>query len=160
IKEAAVQAESTIRKLAQLWNQEAKKTRQPKTYEFAKAMYIDYLKLFPNSKFAYEMRFQLGDLYYKLELFDDAAREYEATVKADPKGQFLIEAANDNILAVEEHIKDLKIKRPKPADKPQEIHKEKIRLIEACDRYIQFVPPDKAEKLVSSLDQADLLFVD
>src|SRR5262249_34875276 len=147
VKEGAELAESTIRKLAQTWNQEAKKTRQPKTYDYAKTMYGDYLKLFPKSKFAYEMRFQLADLYYKLEQFNEAATEYEATVKADPKGQYLVEAANDNILALEEHLKDLKIKAPKPSDKPLEIHKEKQRLIDACDRYVQFVPADKADKL-------------
>jgi tetratricopeptide (TPR) repeat protein len=149
VKEAAIQAESTVRKLAQIWNQEAKKTHQNKTYDYAMNMYAYYLQLFPSSKFAYEMHFQLGDLYYKLEKFDEAAKEYEWVVKADPKGQYLVEAANDNILAVEEHLKDLKIPRPKSAEKPQEIHKEKMRLIEACDRYVQFVPADKADKLVA-----------
>lgn len=160
VKEAAVQAESQIRKLAQIWNQEAKKTRQPKTYEFAKTMYTDYLKLFPSSKYAYELRFQLGDLYYKLEMFDEAAQAYEATVKADPKGQYLVEAANDNVLAIEEHVKDLKIPRPKPAEKPQDIHKAKIRLIEACDRYAQFVPKEKADKLVAVKFKAAKIYYD
>lgn len=160
VKEGAELAETTIRKLAQTWNQEAKKTRQPRTYEFAMTMYVDYLKLFPKSKYAYEMRFQLADLYYKLEKFDDAAREYEATVTADPKGQYLVEAANDNILAVEEHVKDLKIPRPKANDQPQEIHKEKMRLVLACDRYIQLVPPDKAEKLVAVKFKAAKIYYD
>lgn len=161
VAEAAAEAEQTIRKLSQTWNQEAKKTRQPKTYEFAKAMYQDYLKLFATSKYAYEMRFQLGDLYYKLELFDDAAREYEATVRADPKGQYVVEAANDNVLSIEEHIKDLRIPRPKTTDKKQiEIHKEKLRLITACDLYVQVVPVDKAEKLVAVKFKAAKIYYD
>ncbi len=161
VAEAAVQAEATIRKLSQVWNQEAKKTRQPKTYEYAKAMYEYYLQLFATSKYAYEMRFQLGDLYYKLEMFNEAAREYEATVRADPKGQYLVEAANDNVLAVEEHIKDLRIQRPKSQDKkPIEIHKEKLRLITACDLYAQFVPIEKAEKIVNVKFKAAKIYYD
>lgn len=150
VKEAAQLAENTIRKLAQLWNREAKKTRTNKTYEFARTMYEDYLALFPKTNYAYEMRFQLGDLYYKLEKFDDAAKAYEETVLANPKdGKYLIDAANDNILAVEEHLKDLGVRKPKTTDKQAEIHPQKMRLIQACERYVQYVPADKADKLVA-----------
>ena len=140
--EAKLLAESTIRRLAQLWNREAKKTRNDKTYEYAQAMYGDYLKLFSDSRYAYEMRFQLGDVYYKIERFDAAAATYEATVLADPKGKYLQEAANDNILALEEHLKDLGVKRPvvKGADSVP-LHPVKKQLVEACDRYLKFVPP-------------------
>lgn len=162
LQDAETLAESTVRRLGQEWNREAKKTRQKPTYEFAKVMYADYLALFPASKFAYEMRFQLGDLFYKLEQFDEAAKAYEATVLADPKGKYLIEAANDNILAVEEHLKDLNLPRaPKAAgDKPLEIHPEKKRLIDACDRYVKFVPPEKAEKLISVMFKPAKIFYD
>lgn len=153
LAEAEVLAESTLRRLAQLWNKEAKKTRQKRTFEHARDMYEDYLRLFSASKFAYELRFQLGDLYYKLEQFDKAAKAYEETVLADPKGKYLIDAANDNILAVEEHLKDLglrAVKVPKGQELvPLEIHPERQRLMDACDRYVKFVPVEKAEKLVS-----------
>lgn len=159
-EEARTLAETTIRRLAQLWNQEAKKTRISATYEHAMVMYTDYLALFPASKFAYEMKFQLGDLYYKLERFDEAAKAYEATVLADPKGQYLVEAANDNILAVEEHIKDLGLKRPKDPEPNAPIHPEKKRLIDACDRYVKLVPPEKADKLVAVKLKAARLYYD
>ncbi len=153
LEEAQVLAESTLRRLAQLWNKEAKKTRQKKTYEHARDMYEDYLRLFTSSKFGYELRFQLGDLYYKLEQFDKAAKAYEETVLADPKGKYLIDAANDNILAIEENLKDLglgKVKVPKGKElEAIEIHPERKRLMDACDRYVKFVPADKADKLVS-----------
>ncbi len=164
IAEAETIAETTIRRLGQLWNKEAIKLRQKDTYEDARTMYEMYLQLFPQSKYAYEMRFQLGDLYYKLEKFDDAARMYEATVMAakgtPPQTQYLVDAANDNILALEEFIKDLRLKKPKPADKPIPLPKEKQRLIEACDRYIALVPADKAEKLVSVKANAAKLLYD
>ncbi|MCK6549127.1 tetratricopeptide repeat protein [Myxococcota bacterium] len=160
VAEADQSSEAIIRKLAQLWNIEAKKTRQPKTYEYAKSMYTDYLRLYPGSQFTYEMRFQLGDLYYKLEMFKEAAESYEATVKADPKGQYLVPAANDNILAVEEHLKDIKLPKPKQVDKPSDIPKEKMALVEACDRYAQLVPKDKADKLVAVMYKAAKVYYD
>ena len=142
LEEARLLAESTMRRLAQLWNREGKKTRNEKTYEYAQTMYTDYLKLFDNTRYAYEMRFQLGDLYYKLERFDLAADAYEATVLADPKGKYLAEAANDNILALEEHLKDLGVKRPVvKGAAPIAVHPVKQKLVEACDRYLKYVPP-------------------
>ena len=110
-------------------------------------MYVDYLKLFSGSKYAYEMKFQLADLYYKIEAYDQAAQAYKATVFAQPeKGKHLVDAANDNILAIEEHIKDLRIKKPKPSDKPLPFHPQKQRLLEACSRFVEHVPPKKAKK--------------
>ncbi len=142
LAEARTMAETTMRRLAQIWNREAKKTRNEKTYGYARTMYEDYLKLYPGTKYAYEMNFQLGDLYYKLEKFDDAAKQYEKTVLADPKGKYLADAANDNILAVEEHIKDLGVRPPKKVKTAKTIHPQKVRLIEACDRFVKFAPDD------------------
>lgn len=160
IQDAKVLAESTIRRLAQLWNREAKKTRQKKTYGHALTLYGDYLKLFGDSKYAYQMRFQLGDLYYKLERFDEAAKAYEQTVRADPKGKFAIDAAHDNILAVEEHLKDLRLPRPKSGNHQVDIHEQRRRLIDACDRYVKYVPVDKAKNLVSIKFKSAKVFYD
>ena len=140
-EETTILAESTLRRLAQVWNREGKKTRNDKTLKYARTMYDEYLKLFGDGQPAYEMRFQLADLFYRLEEFDRAAAAYEATVLADPKGKYAADAANDNILAVEEHIKDLRITSPKlsGAD-PVPLHPQKKRLVEACDRYVEVVP--------------------
>ena len=148
LEEAKVLAESTVRRLAQLWNREASKTRQKKTYTHALALYSDYLKLWPTTKYAYEMRFQMADLLYKLERFDEAATAYRQTVEADPKGKYVVDAANDGILAVEEHLKDLRLKRPKASAHQIDIHEQRQRLIRACDLYIKYVPGDKATQLV------------
>jgi len=160
IEDAKVLAESTIRRLAQLWNREAKKTRQKKTYSYAMTLYSDYMKLFDGSKYAYEMRFQMADLLYKVERFDEAAHAYRRTVQADPKGKFAIDAAHDNILAVEEHLKDLRLARPKPGNHQVDIHEQRRRLIDACDRYVKYVPVAKAKKLVQIKFKAAKVFYD
>lgn len=161
LRDAEALAEATVRRLAQLWNSEAKKLRSKPVYEFAKPLYVDYLSLFANSKYAYEMRFQLADLYYKLEAFDDAAKAYEATVLADAKGKYVSDAANDNVLALEEHLKDLNLPKPKVTKgQAAEIHPERRRLIDACDRYAKFVPPEKAEKNTAVRFKAAKIFYD
>jgi TolA-binding protein len=145
---AELEAESTIRRLAQVWNKESRKTRSKRTRGYARTMYESYLSLFPESSSAYEMRFQLADIYFKTERFDEAARAYEATVLADPEGKYLVDAANDNILAVEEHLRDLRVELPKDTTDPVPLHPQKLRLVEACDRYVTMVPAEQAEQLV------------
>ena len=123
-------------------------------------MYEDYLRLFPKTKFAYELTFQLGDLYYKLEEFDKAATAYKTTVLADPKGKYMAEAAHDNILAVEEHLKDVNPPRPKSSKTALEIHPLRKRLIEACDRYMDLVPREKTKNVSGIQFKAAKMFYD
>ncbi len=160
LSEAKELAESTVRKLAQVWNRDARKLRSQPLYKDAKALYRTYLRLFPKAEPAYEMRFQLADLYYKLEMFDDAAKTYKATVLSDSKGKYLVSAANDNILALDEHIKDLRVKAPKHSESAVKIHPQVQRLLEACERYIELVPKKKAKKLVFVRFKAAKIYYD
>ena len=148
LQEARRDAENNIRKLAQTWNRESVKTRQEKTAQQALNMYQEYLKLFPKAKLAYELRFQMADLLYRLEKFGEAAEAYKLTVLADPKGKHLVAAARDGIIAVEEHLRDLRLKKVKPTKQKRDIHPERIKLIEACDRYIQSVSGLEAKDIV------------
>lgn len=146
LEEAEIVAETTLRRLAQEWNKEARKTRQNETFERAETMYADYLALFPDSKRAYKMRFQYADLLYKLEKFDEAAVAYRAVVEARPKkGEHLAEAANDNILAIDEHLKDLRLKLPGDLKVATPLHPQHQRLVDATTRYLELVP--KADAL-------------
>lgn len=147
LQETKLQSESIIRSLAQVWNSEARKTRSTRTFKYALAMYEQYLSVFAESEVAYVMRFQLADLYYKLERFDEAATAYRATVLADPEGKHLVDAANDQILAVEEHLRDLALPEPEAGQEPVEIHPQRQRLIAACDLYVEKVPADKAQQV-------------
>ena len=161
IDEAELLAETTMRRLAQLWNREAKKTKNDRTYGYAQTMYEEYLGLFSASKYAYEMRFQLADLYYKLEKFDLAAQAYEATVLADPKGKYVADAANDNILAIEELLRDLGVKNPKlKGATPVPLHPQKQRLADACDRYLRYVTDKDEKRYVAIKFKAGKIFYD
>ncbi len=161
LEEGELLAESTTRQLAQQWNLEANKTKNERTFDAAQVMYNAYLALFSDSPNAYPLRFQLADLYYKVEKFDLAASAYEATVLADPKGKFVAEAANDGILAIEEHIRDLGLESPKPTDaEPVPLHPQKQRLVEACDRYVKYVAADRSGRFVAVKFKAGKIMYD
>jgi cellulose synthase operon protein C len=149
LEEARLLSESTLRRMAQTWNKEARKTRSARTRGYALQMYEDYMSLFADSKFAYQMRFQLADLYFQVERFDEAAQAYRATVLADPAGKYAVPAATDNILAVEEHLRDLQLEPPKDPKAEVEFPPALKRLVEACDRYVEYVPAEKAEQVVA-----------
>lgn len=147
LEETRLGTEAMVRRLAQVWNSEARKTRSKRTFGYALAMYELYVEVFSDSEVAYHMRFQLADLYYELERFDEAATAYRATVLANPEGEHLIDAATDHILAIEEHLRDLDLPQPEAGLEPVEIHPQKQRLIDACDLYVEKVPAEKAEQL-------------
>lgn len=145
LDEAGIISEGALRRLAQEWNKEARKTRQEATFGRAEGMYRSYLEIFPDAAQAYNMRFQYADLLYKLERFDDAAKNYRVVVEAKPEdGTHLIEAANDNILAVEEHLRDLRLKLPEDLKAPTDLHPQHQRLVDAAQRYLKLVPAKKA----------------
>lgn len=147
LDEAGIVAENALRRLAQEWNKEARKTRQEETFGLAQKMYASYLGVFGDSEAAYGMRFQYADLLYKLERFDEAAEQYRMVVEAKPEdGKHLAEAANDNILAVEEHLRDLRLELPSDATERQALHAQHQRLVDAGDRYLKLVPAAEAKE--------------
>jgi TolA-binding protein len=82
-EEASRLAEETLRNLAVQIHNEAKKTELDETYAAAKAIYADYLQLFPDAPEAYDLRFFDGELLYGLGEKPAAAALYEAVVRQD-----------------------------------------------------------------------------
>ncbi|MEL6186662.1 MAG: tetratricopeptide repeat protein, partial [Myxococcota bacterium] len=89
---------------------------------------------------------QYADLLFKLERFDAAANEYAAVVDPNSNdGKNLVAAANDNILALDEHLRDLDLQLPSDLDEKTEFHPQHRRLADACRRYLRFVPEEADE---------------
>lgn len=165
LEEARAFAERTIRTLAVTWHSEAKKTRDEEVYFLAHELYRDYLRLFPNTKYEYEMRFYFGELLYYLEKYADAAEQYTRALQIDIEriegkrkdakgrpekpGKFLVDAAFNAVLAYETVARAFEEseKRPQvPATQAIPIPPPKQALLEACERYLKYVP--KGEKKV------------
>ena len=155
-------SERTMSNLAVNWHNEAKKTRDDRTFYLAAEVYQDYLSIFPDSPKAYDMRFYYAELLNDhLNKFDMAAAEYTKVAlvdiaKIDPKpdengntpepqkpGRWLENATYNAILAYDVVATSFEKteKLPENPGKQQlPIPKIKQLLLEACLRYIKYVP--------------------
>jgi tetratricopeptide (TPR) repeat protein len=169
LEEAKDLAERTLSNLAVTWHNEAKKTREEATFGYADMIYSDYLTLFPESNKAYDLRFFWAELLNdNLQKYDKAAANYTLVVlqdvkqleakddKGNPKpgkpGKWLNNAAYNAVLAYDEMVKDAEAKGlfkdevSKDIRKKSNIPQAKKDLLEACERYLKYVP--KGDKKV------------
>jgi tetratricopeptide (TPR) repeat protein len=183
MEEAKELSERTISNLAVNWHNEGKKTRDEPTFEFANQVYADYMALFPDSPKSYDLRFFWAELLNdNLNKYDKSAEQYTAVVmmdiakgdkchappELDEKGKpknvpckYLVNAAYNSILAFDEVVKkDATIKPPVLVDptKKLDIPPSKKALLEACERYIKYVP--KGEKQVEIAYKAAKIYYD
>src|SRR5947208_1055078 len=101
--------EETLRNLAVEIHNEARKTRLEETWIAARALYAEYLSLFPDAADAYDLRFFYGELLYARGLKAESAEQYEAVVKQDlsakTPGRWLQRAAWSAVLARKEAVR-------------------------------------------------------
>ncbi len=157
-------SERTLSNLAVNWHNEAKKTRDEDTFAFASEVYSDYLVLFADNPKAYDLRFFWAELLNdNLSKFERAAEEYTKVVMWDVKrmegekdaqgklkpgkpGRWLGGAAYNAILANDEVVKkaeasgQIKPARASDVSKKMAIAPQKKTLLDACDRYMKYVP--------------------
>ena len=155
LDEARELSERTISNLAVNWHNEGKKTRDEETFQFANEVYSDYLTLFPDNKKAYDLRFFWAELLNdNLQRYDKAAEQYTIvlmqdvgkTEKKEKPGKWMTNAAYNAVLAWDEVVKAAEQKGTlKPPDvtdakKKAAIAPQRKALLEACDRYLKYLP--------------------
>jgi tetratricopeptide (TPR) repeat protein len=175
LDEARELSERTISNLAVTWHNEAKKTRDDQTFEFANAVYADYLTLFPTNPKAYALRFFWAELLNdNLNKYDRSAQEYTTVFSQDIEavkkggdakpGKYMVNAAYNSILAWDEVVKkattDGTIKPQAAADPNQKlpIPPQKQGLLDACERYLKYI--EKGEKRVEIQYKAAKIYYD
>jgi tetratricopeptide (TPR) repeat protein len=145
-EEADRLGEETLRNLAVQIHNEARKTNLEETWGAARALYAEYLTLFPDAPDAYDLRFFYGELLYARGLRAEAADQYEAVVRQDlssPKpGRWLQKAAwsavlsrNEAALHGAEERKDTGERRARRA-----LTADERKLAAACLLYLQALP--------------------
>lgn len=151
LRQAADVSESTVRRLATSYHQEAIKTKNEDLYGLAAEMYEDYLALFPDTIYAYDLRFFFAELLYKLEEFEKAGEQYSLVVEMRPdpnetdpqkKPRFLLQAAEEAVRAYDNVVSDLDKKSPPKITglDPVALPELKQKLITACEKYLFYVP--------------------
>jgi len=154
--EARTAAENTLRTLAVQYHAEWKKTRDEPVAGLAAEVYEDYLQVFPDSQYAYDMRFFHAELLYALERYQPAGEEYTRVALRDAKlaeagqkrGKHQLDALEFAVHAFDVVSKKFEEteKRP-PADPKQKlaIPGPKQQLLDAALRYRKYAPSgDKA----------------
>ena len=144
-------SDNILRYLSTTWHNEAKKTLDNSTFEYAYELYGDYLELFPDKKESYEIRFYYAELLYRLERFEQAGEQYLKVYTLDPKGKFAEWAAEEAVRAYEEVVKDFDRANKATAQAPsgaaalkeKPIPDVKKKYIAACTNYVQNYPKGK-----------------
>lgn len=172
LDEANELSERTLSNLAVNWHNEAKKTRDEDTFAFANEVYGDYLTLFPDNKKAYDLRFFWAELLNdNLQRYEKSAEQYTLVLAEDIKriekkekpGKWMVNAAYNAILAYDEVAKAAlsagKIKPPDISDpnKKAEVDPYRKALLEACERYLKYVP-DGDKKVEIAFKAANILY--
>jgi len=155
LDEALELSERTLSNLAVNWHNEARKTRDEETFKFTNDVYGDYLTLFPNSNKTYDLRFFWAELLNdNLQKYEAAAEQYtkvllmdvERLEKKQKPGKFMQNAAYNAVLAHDEVVKkaeeagQLKQETTTEIGKKLTIAPQRKALLEACERYLKYVP--------------------
>jgi cellulose synthase operon protein C len=139
-------ADNTLRFLATTWHNEAKKTRDEETFEYAHELYGDFLHLFAHRKAAYEIRFFYAELLFRLEKFQLAGEQYIQVYKKDPKGKWAEAASEEAVRAYDEVMNDFDRLQPSQPEtestgiKPKKLPAVKKKYIGVCNNYIKNFP--------------------
>jgi len=181
LEEARELSERTISKLAVDWHNEGRKTRDEATFEFANAVYADYLTLFPKSPKAYDLRFFWAELLNdNLSKYEKAAGEYTTVfgmdidkveklkkggdAKENKTGKYFNNAGYNAILAWTEVVKaDEAAGKIKPEAITDSTNKltippSKQSLLDACNNYLKYI--EKGEKKVEIAYKAARIYYD
>jgi tetratricopeptide (TPR) repeat protein len=152
--DARKQVEQMVRELAITYHRDAIKLKNPGVFALAADLYKAYTEAFGHLPgHNDEVKYYLAELLYTLKRWDEAAVKYLDVAKDDPKGKFVEKAIYaaivsfnkmlqvDTIAGSEETLqRGGKVPEPKPI--PPLLQK----MIEACELYLNTVPPERANK--------------
>jgi TolA-binding protein len=142
IGEANRLSEVSLRFVATYRHKQAQEKKSRQAYLESSRAYQDYLKLFSDSPQAPKIHFYLGEVYYKLERYEQAAYQYgQAAGKARDAGTKM-EASYAAILSFD-HLRKKKGEPPEPPKKEQPLEKAEQGFVQAVDEYGRMAPEDK-----------------
>ena len=117
VERARTVAENRMRELVTDYHRYAQKFKKVDDYETAADIYSQYLQAFPDSENAYRLNFFFAELLWDLGRWREAAKQYDAVVARDNKGEYTRTCAFNAVLAWEKIVK----KEPPPVFKDGKI---------------------------------------
>ncbi len=140
-----VKSEELIRVVATTYHTEARKTKEEATLEFTHELYNEYLRLFPNAKYVYEITVNYAYLLQDIGQDELAAERFSQIVKMKPDGTLAIEAAHASVTSYYKLVEkqENKAKSDDTTDtEKKELSEFDQKLIAACDTYLKMAPRD------------------
>lgn len=138
--------EETLRNLAVQIHNEARKTQLEETWTAARALYADYLTLFPEAPDAYDLRFFYGELLYSRGIKAEAAEQYEEVVRRDlaakNPGRWVQKAAWSAVLSRNEAMLHGAAEQKETAERGarRPLTAEEQKLANTCLLYLKALP--------------------
>lgn len=115
--------------------------------EFLRAalnLYNIYLKNYPNSDKAYELRYYLADIHFYFKNFDRSADEYFTVSKSE--GKYRKKAAKAAVASMSNIIEGKKYRKLPPlgqVEQPIVLPKEKAKYVRMLDNFHRLLPKDR-----------------
>jgi cellulose synthase operon protein C len=145
LEEARNHAEETLRNLAVSIHNEARKTHLEDTWAAAKALYADYLTLFPDAPDAYDLRFfdaellfGQGDKANAADLYEEVVGQDLAAVQAGRSPRRWMQQAAWNAVLARSQVAGEPSKAVHGAQRAMTADEEK--LARACALYLRAIP--------------------
>src|SRR5467141_3537546 len=145
-EEANRLGEETLRNLAVQIHNEARKTDLEETWAAARALYAEYLVLFPKASDAYDLRFFYAELLYARDSKAEAAAQYETVVGQDmaasKPGRWLQKAAWSAVLARNEAMLHGRVEQKDVGERRAQraLTADEKKLQAACSLYLKALP--------------------
>ncbi len=104
VDRARTVAENRMRELVTDYHRYAQKFKKVEDYETAADIYSQYLQAFPDSENAYRLNFFYAELLWDIGRWREAAKQYDAVVARDGKGEYTRTCAYNAVLAWEKIV--------------------------------------------------------
>jgi TolA-binding protein len=136
-----------IHRFAAVYHKKGYKSKRRPKLVAASQLYQIYLKSFPKSEEAYELRYYLADIYFFFKRYDDAADEYLMVSRLKPKqGKYLKGAALNAVVAMKKIDEKQKYQKLPPlgqVSRPIPLPRVKAKMIKMMDNYVELLPKAK-----------------
>ncbi|MCB9531633.1 MAG: tetratricopeptide repeat protein [Myxococcales bacterium] len=144
------QIEELVRALATTYHREGQVTANETLYALAFALYGDYVEVFGDSPYAYQMWFYYGELLYRNESWEAAARAYDRSLAlSTPQANQFDEESTHAACVAYSNTVDLSAAATTsagtattdedelpPVPEPREIPETYTQMMNACNRYL------------------------
>ena len=139
IKNANQQRESVLRNYTLQIHKQAQDTKVANVRLQAAQAYGVYIKHFPESERADEMRFFHGELLFDMGKFGLAAQEYQWVAENRPKSPYFETALLNSIISLEKILPDEEKVRERVGDSLQRVAfgEAETRFVDASERYLR-----------------------